>query len=285
MTQTPLAIVSGASSLVGRYLLPRLLAAGYRVLALSRHPAPPAQPGIEWLQLDIGEQVKAVPLADGAIYIHLAPIWLLPALLAGPHCAQLRRLVAFSSTSVLSKQASPDPAERALAQRLAEAEAALGSSGLHNWTIVRPTLIYGQNRDKNVAWIARMIKRFGFFPLIGSGAGLRQPVHADDLAAAVGRIVASPATAGRIYELSGGETLSYRAMVARIFRAQRLPERIVSIPPWLFAALLGVLRLLPRFRHLHLEMAYRMNHDLCFSHASASRDFGYAPRRFDQPLD
>lgn len=284
MTEAPLAIVSGASSLVGRYLLPQLLAAGYRVLALSRNAVSPAQPGIEWLQLDIHEQAEAVPLADGAIYIHLAPIWLLPTLLVSPRCAQLQRLVAFSSTSVLSKQTSPDPAERALAQQLAAAEAALSGSGLHNWTIVRPTLIYGQNQDKNVAWIARMIKRFGFFPLIGSGAGLRQPVHAEDLARAVVQIVACPATAGKTYELSGGETLSYRAMVARIFQAQQLPERIVSIPAWLFAASLGVLRLLPRFRHLHMEMAYRMNHDLCFSHATASRDFGYVPRRFDHPL-
>lgn len=284
MDQRPLAIVSGATSLVGRCLLPRLLAAGYRVLALSRNQHV-AETGIKWLQLDIGAHWADVPLPQGAVYIHLAPIWMLPALLTDPRYRQLARLVAFSSTSVLSKSHSPNPAEQALVERLQFAESALQSSSLSGWTIVRPTLIYGLNQDKNVAWIASMIARFGFFPLIGAGQGLRQPVHADDLAQAVLQILAEPATAAKVYELSGGETLSYRAMVEKIFRAQGKSARIVTIPAWLFACMLAILRLLPRLRHLQMEMAYRMNQDLCFSHARASRDFGYTPRRFDLPLN
>ena len=52
------------------------------------------------------------------------------------------------------------------------------------WVILRPTLIYGYGQDKNVSEIARFVRRFGFFPLIGKAQGLRQPVHADDVAEA-----------------------------------------------------------------------------------------------------
>lgn len=278
-TQT--VIVAGASSLVGRCLLPRLRDAGFSVIALSRQRSGLVD-GIEWRRVDINQQ-GAIPLPADAIYIHLAPIWLLPAVLSNAACSRLARVVAFSSTSVLSKRDSANPSERELAARLAAAEQSLMSTSV-DWTILRPTLIYGYGQDKNVALIARLIRRCSVFPLIGAGTGKRQPVHADDLAQAVIQLLASPASKRRIYALSGGETLSYREMVVRIFQALGKQPRIVTLPPWVFAAALGCVRMLPRLRHLHMEMAYRMNEDLCFSNQQASQDFGYAPRPFNAPL-
>jgi hypothetical protein len=40
-------------------------------------------------------------------------------------------------------------------------------------------------------------------------------------------------------------------------------------------------RLHPRFAHLTPDMARRMEADLVFEHSEASRDFGYAPGKFD----
>jgi len=71
-----------------------------------------------------------------------------------------------------------------VAQRLMRAEAQLEQWAVERqieWVILRPTLIYGYGRDMNISEIARFIQRFGFFPLIGGGAGLRQPVHSDDV--------------------------------------------------------------------------------------------------------
>ena len=52
-------------------------------------------------------------------------------------------------------------------------------------------------------------------PLVGGAPGLRQPVHAEDLANNRSRI--EPATINKFYALSGSETLSYREMIGRIF--------------------------------------------------------------------
>ena len=57
------------------------------------------------------------------------------------------------------------------------------------WTILRPTLIYEAGRDTNITPLSRLIRRFGFMPLVGGGSGLRQPVHAEDLA--IGAIAAA----------------------------------------------------------------------------------------------
>ena len=279
-------VVAGGTSLVGAYLLPLLAAQGYTVDAISRSCEAGALAGICWrcASLDPDEFAR-LDLGHGFIYVHLAPLWLLTPMIPVLKQRGVSRIIAFSSTSVVSKQGSAHPSERALVARLAQAEQALIDSGFDGWTIVRPTLIYAAGADKNVALIASFIRRLGVFALIGAAKGLRQPVHAQDLARAVVAILESRQTLQRVYCLSGGETLSYRAMVERIFHALHRTPRIVSVPVPLFAAMLAVARCLPRFRHLHMQMAYRMNHDLCFDHDQASQDFGYAPRKFDRPLE
>ena len=84
--------------------------------------------------------------------------------------------------------------------------------------------------DRNVTMIARFIRRFGFFPLVGNGKGYRQPVHADDVAAACLMVLNRPITFNRNYNLSGGQTLTFREMVEAIFLALDKKPRIVSIP-------------------------------------------------------
>jgi nucleoside-diphosphate-sugar epimerase len=98
------------------------------------------------------------------------------------------------------------------------------------YTIFRPTLIYGAGRDRNIADIARFVRRFGVFPILGKGIGLRQPVHAADLAEACLLAVDSSASFNRVYNLSGGETLTYRQMVERVFQAMGKRGRVVSLP-------------------------------------------------------
>ncbi len=213
--------------------------------------------------------------------IHLAPIWLLPDLL--PSLSGIGRIIAFSSTSLYTKAESKDPHERELAKKLADAEKsvieACEKMGIA-WTILRPTIIYCPGKDRNLTRISRFIAKFGFFPLAGKGSGLRQPVHAADLADACMSVMESERTRGRSYNLSGGETLTYREMVARIFQGLGKNPRFVSIPLPLLRMMLTALAMLPRYRNYTAEMADRMDSDLCFDHSDAASDFAYSPRPF-----
>ncbi len=225
---------------------------------------------------------------DAQCLIHLAHLALLPPLLSSLGTARpIRRIVAFGSTSRFSKESSPDPRERAVAIELAQAEQAIISACVSwqtDWTLFRPTLIYGCGMDKNITLILKFIRRFGFFPLVGGGKGLRQPVHADDLAEACVLSLTNPATFNQAYNLSGGETLSYRQMVERIFDALDKKARLLTIPLPALQALIRIAALLPGYRYLSPAMALRMNQDLCFNHWQASHDFGFSPRRFEPPL-
>lgn len=274
----------GASSLVGACLLPLLVREGWRVVAYSRRKRQGS--GVEWQRLE--HPPSSLPtVADGngqiTDWVCLAPIWVVPEYLAMLEARAVRRVVALSSTSLLTKNASSDAAEQALARRLAEGEqqfVAWAEAHDVGWVILRPTLIYGLGRDRNVGEIARVIRHLGFFPIFGRASGLRQPVHAEDVAAACLSALARGDALNRAYCLSGGETLAYREMVCRVFFALGKRPRLCSVPLFVFRLAVMGLRAVPRFRHWSTAMAERMNRDLVFDHADAARDLGFVPRPF-----
>jgi nucleoside-diphosphate-sugar epimerase len=275
--------VTGATSQIGRFLLPRLTAVDHEVGAISRSPAGMAcSSGVHWLAGDIAA-AEAFDWPSAEVLIHLAPLRLLPAILPGFLGRGGRRVICFGTTSRFSKAASGNAYEQAFAAAQIAAERQIAdicaAAGAH-WTLFRPTLIYGCGMDRNVTVIARLIRRFGLFPLFGAASGQRQPVHADDLAAACVAAIANPQTFDKAYDLAGGETLSYRQMVERIFAALHRPARFVTVPMAAFRVALGLISLIPRFRDFNAEMAKRMNDDLVFDSSEATRDFGYAPRTF-----
>lgn len=276
------ALVLGATSLVGRLLPPLAHARGLRVSAISRTAREADDSAsIAWVVADLSSADLARRLPTARVVLSLSPIWLLPEALPALAARGLGRLVAFSSTSRFTKAASPDAHERAVAERLAQAEAAtiaFCDANAVAWTILRPTLIYAEGRDRNVSRLAGLIRRLGVAPLAGRGAGLRQPVHAQDLARAALDVLDRPQTAGRAYDLPGGETLTYRVMVERIFAGLGRRPRILHVPAPIWSLALRAAR--PMLPGATAAMGARMDADLAFDPGPARRDFGWSPRPF-----
>ncbi len=275
--------VVGGSSQVARFLVPRLLAAGRSVTVYSRG-TPPWDYGVPTVATGLADLPHVLGAAgQTSVLVWLPPLLLLPEVLSGLGRVGIRRLIAFGTTASTYKAQSPSPEDREFARRTAEAEAALAAAGRESgmaWTILRPTMTYGCGHDDNVTNVSRLVRRFGCFPLAGMARGLRQPVHADDLAAACVAVLDAQVTHGKVYDLPGGETLSYREMVARIGAATGRRALLVPLPVVALSVLIAVLRRSPRFRGLSPDMALRMQQDLCFDSAEARRDFGYAPGPF-----
>jgi len=271
VTETPV-LVLGATSLVGRFALPRLAAAGIAHTPVSRR----AEPG--WVAADIKTPEGLAALPGAQTVLSLSPIWLLPDALGALKANGMTRLVAFSSTSVLTKTTSTSAHEQGVVADLERGETAVRASGV-DWTILRPTLIYAEGLDGNVSRLASLARRFGVLPISGRGEGLRQPVHADDLAAAALAALSASAAIGQTYALVGGETLTYHQMCARIFTAVGRSPRIVSLPPTLWRA--GLRLASPLLPGTTAQMGQRMDRDLVFDDRAARRDLGWSPRRFD----
>lgn len=276
--------VVGATSMVGRFLLPMLAEQGDGVIAFSRNPVSRAagdSERIEWRELHYLQEREV----EGVIqdWIWLAPIQTLPEYLPAILEASAQRIIAVSTTSRFTKMNSSNEEERRFVSKLCEAEDMLQDCAVRSgvaWTILRPTLIYGSGMDKNITVIARFIKRFRFFPVLGDASGMRQPIHVKDVARACRAALDSKLSENHAYNISGGEKLSYRMMVSRIFDALSLPPRFLSMPLWTFAIVVAVLKFLPPFRTWSTAMAERMNRDMIFEHDAADCDLGFSPQGF-----
>ncbi|MGF6712025.1 nucleoside-diphosphate-sugar epimerase [Luteibacter sp. W1I16] len=220
-------LVIGGSGQIGQFLLPRLADASADILAVSRRP-PPADP--RWLAGALPDAMPELPAVDAVISLgpldHLAP-WLSATRLAGtPH------VIATSSMSAETKRDSDVPEERELSRRLRDAETTLiatcASRGMP-WTLFRPTLIYGAGVDKSLTPIVQAALRRRVFP-IPAGRGQRQPVHAEDIAAAIMAALGSPFARGHTFPIGGGERMSAAEMFRRVRRSAGGPTLPAPIP-------------------------------------------------------
>jgi nucleoside-diphosphate-sugar epimerase len=265
-------VVFGASNQIGHFLLPRLQARGENVIAISRR-AHPGEPGISWLKGQLPDAVPAIERPSAII--SFGPLLSFAEWLATLEPSPSTRVIATSSMSAESKQASEVPAERAISQMLREGEAALAAvcerQG-YPWTVFRPTIIYGAGLDKSLSPIARRAMRQRVFPLL-AGRGLRQPVHADDIAQAVMAALDQPQAAGRVLALGGGERLPASEMFARVRSSLPVATLPVPLPAWLLR--MGR-HAVPRLR----GPLTRLEANLIADNSDVQRLLGISPRPF-----
>ena len=277
---SPGVLLTGASSQIGVFAIPRLVRAGFRVIAVSRNGKPEAFPSfktVKWLNVsDAIEVAKSCQFMLSAGPLELAMKFLLS-------CGQFQKAVVFSSSSVETKQHSRNPAERSQIQDMVKLESKLRSfsenSGLP-LVIFRPTIIYGCGMDTNISRLASLISRFGFMPLNGKAAGLRQPVHADDLAKVAITAMLCKDDLPQVLNVSGGDTLSYSDMVRKIFEALDKPVRLLHLPQWLFVLLVNIASNFKSMGGINSEMVRRQRSDLVFDDQQARQLLEYNPRPF-----
>lgn len=265
-------LVLGGSSQIGHFLLPRLLTRGEPIIALSRHP-PASESEVQWR---LGHLPNGMPeLPPLSAIISFGPLLALAEWLANTPLTGAPRVIATSSMSAETKRDSSMPAEREMSRQLRDGEAALASACSRHgcsWTVLRPTLIYGAGMDKSLTPMARRAMRLRLFPL-PSGRGLRQPVHADDIAQAVLAALDCPASVGRILPIGGGERLTAGEMFARVQRSLPCATLPLPLPAWL-------LRLgrhgVPRLR----GPLHRLDADLIADNGELQRLLGINPRPF-----
>lgn len=228
-------LLLGASGAVGRFVLRRLANQQVPVLAASRQPPPPWSSrwhSVEWCR---GSLEGGLPLPSSAQSIDVLSAGPLDALadwLPQASIASGSRLVALSSMSAEWKRQSPNPGERRLAVRLLDAEqrlqkaAAARDIGL---MLLRPTLIWGAGIDRSLSSLLAIARRGGRLPWPAGGNGLRQPVHADDVAAALLAALQCDAVAAPL-PLPGAEPLPFDRLLERLLQQVLPTARLMRLP-------------------------------------------------------
>lgn len=142
------------------------------------------------------------------------------------------------------------------------------------FTVVRPTLVYGGERDvlaNNIAW---MLRRLPLFGLPGRGDCLVQPVHVEDLA----RICVDGAglSGDRAVDAVGPETLTFKAMVHLLRDAVGSHAPLVPMPPALMSVASRVLSLALRDVVLTPEEIKGLMADLLVSHEAPLGEIAFS---------
>jgi len=289
-------LLTGGTSQVGIFAIPLLNAAGQRVISISRRvrSGPDGNEAqsvgnVQWVRpsalglcaAGAGNKAQVSLLGAVELLLSCGPVHVAAKLV--PMCPRLKRLVCISSSSVMTKPNSPNRAERELIATILAAEAdlkALCAAQDINLVLLRPTLIYGCGRDRNVSRLARWIRRLGFMPLAGRASGLRQPIHAEDVAEIAVKALLEGSLDGWDGVLRGGNTLAYRAMVEHIFRALGRKPRLLPVPPRLLGTMIKGASCLPGLRDLNAEFALRQNQDLVFDDPHLPAGVAFTPRPF-----
>jgi nucleoside-diphosphate-sugar epimerase len=169
------------------------------------------------------------------------------------------------------------------ATEVMEGEEIIRKSGL-NYTILRPSMIYGGSRDNNMTKLIHQIRRHYIFPLFGGGKNLIQPVFVLDLVKTVIDCLGNDKTIRREYTLAGPSPFSYRECINMI--ARRLNRKIILIPLPLGLCLFlaRIFEKTTRKPRVTVEQIRRFGEDKAFDIQPARTEIGFNPRPFSEGI-
>lgn len=304
-------LLTGATGLVGRHVLDLLLERGDEVRALVLEPEAVEGLRRRGVQVEQGDLSRASDLTAAVAgvdaVIHCAGV-----VFAGASRAQLwavnvegterlieaaarsgsPRFVYVSSVGVYGHAAPPvaeDAPKRpvgAYAESKWAAEQALwrrDAEGRLSAVALRPCPIYGPG-DRRVTQALSTLGRLRVAPLPGGGRRLLDLVYVSDVAAAAVAAGTEPAAAGHAYNITDGESHTYRDVLDAYGDVTGRRPAILPVPG---AAAVGFLRLLTRLRQARgvpgdwagqLERLRAFALDAHYSIEAARRDLRYSPR-------
>ena len=148
------------------------------------------------------------------------------------------------------------------------------------YCILRPSMIYGNQKDKNMHKVIGFIKKYKFFPIFGDGQKLMQPVYYKDLAKAIGQSLEANLTNISI-DIAGAEPQTYRSIIQEIFESLRMKTRIIKLP---MRTTKGLIKKLPAPIKNRMPISYeqliRLEEDKSFNIGEAKRLLNYKPVSF-----
>lgn len=279
------ALVTGGSGFTGGFVIPALLERGFEIAALARSDAAAqrvrelgAQPVMG--DLDDPESLHAAfASAAPAALVNLASLGFghAPGIVAAAERAGLQRAVFVSTTAIFTKLNAPSKAVRMAA------EDTIRSSSL-DWTIIRPTMIYGTPGDRNMWRLLRQVRRFPVVAMPGGGRHLQQPIHVADLARVIVAALEAPVAVGKAYDVAGPEAQPFQAIVADAAAAVGKRAIPLPIPARPIIKVLQWIEARGRALPIKAEQVERLVEDKAFDISAAVEDLGFEPRPFAEGI-
>ncbi len=275
--------ITGATGFTGSRVVPLLLKNGFEIRCLYRASSdrsPLDGLNVEWALGDVSDTASLTSAMDGTdILVNIASLGFghVDSIIRAAKDAGIKRAVFISTTAIFTQLNAPSKKVRVAA------ELAVENSGL-KYTILRPTMIYGSPRDRNMWRLIKFMRLSPIIPIFGDGKYLQQPIYVDDIAAAVLGCLKADVTIGKSYNIAGAQALTYNEVIDTLAKALNKRVWKLHVPS---KPVVSLLRLFERIKipfPIKAEQVLRLNENKDFSYAEAQRDFGFNPLSFEEGI-
>lgn len=223
-------LVTGATGFIGRRLVPALLDAGHEVRAMTRHPESYDGPG-KAVGADVMDPDSLGPALEGAdVAIYLVhslddPDFERKDAEAARHFSRAAAAAGLRQIVYMGGLGDEDQDLSAHLRSRREVEGLLGSDGVPV-TVLRAAIVVGHG---GISWeLTRQLVKNLPAMVVPKWVGTRtQPIAVDDVVRYLAGVVDQPDALGKVFEIGGPETLTYREMLQGV--AQEMNGRNVPI--------------------------------------------------------
>lgn len=234
-------LITGSSGFIGRHLVENLAGEGYRLICFDRRPFPTHQnpnKNTTYIlgDLDDKESLERT-VREANVCIHLASvinskdetafervnIQGMSNIIEMSSKYNMTKFVYISSSDVV---VNPDSL---YGQSKARAEELLRSSSL-DYTILRPTVVYGRYDDKNISSIIKTINNSPVVPILGDGEYTRQPLYIEDLIYTIKKCIQIELSNRKTYHVGGRSILTMNDIIQTILRVLNKKRLKVHLP-------------------------------------------------------
>lgn len=257
--KSTLVTVFGGSGFIGRYIVRRLAAQGYRVRVAIRRPdeglflkTMGAVGQIELMQANLRVPASVARAVAGAEAVVNCVGILQP---SGPQTFQAVQAFGAEVVAKLSADAgvkrlvhiSAIGADAASASQYARTKAAGEAAVRQHFpqaVILRPSVVFGPE-DDFFNRFAAMAAFSPALPLVDGGHTRFQPVYVDDVAEAAVKALFLPDAAGKTFELGGPRIYSFREILELLLATIQRRRLLAPVPGALLRPFAFVLEMLP----------------------------------------
>lgn len=255
-------LVTGATGYVGHWVCEALVQAGHSVVGLSRDgQTSKAASGVN-LALNPKVEYRAGDVASGAglteamrgveAVVHLVGIIAQKGaqsfervhvggtrnVLAAAKAAGVKRHLQMSALGAGPQATSGYSSSKYAAEQLVQ------SSGLE-WTIFRPSLVFGQGDDFFGRVLKNLVSSGPIVPQIGDGSFPFRPVWVGDVAAAFTQALTNPATIGKTFDLVGPKEYTFKQLLELEMGVLGLKKPMIPVPIFVMDVMVPLMNLVP----------------------------------------
>jgi nucleoside-diphosphate-sugar epimerase len=276
-------LVTGATGFTGSHLMKRLVESDARIRCFVRNTSDTKELDLNRVELAYGafedpeSYRKALQGVDTLINIASLGFGHAAVIVGEAEKAGVERAIFVSTTALFTTLEAKTKVVRMAAEKIVE-ESKL------DYTIIRPTMIYGTERDRNMCRLINILIKYPIIPIAGNGNSLQQPIHVDDLVDSIMKVMHKEETVRKAYNVSGNQPITYNQVIDETLIALKRNVIKLHVPMKTVLPLINFYNKLSRNPKIKVEQILRLNENKAFEHSDAVRDFDFTSRSFSDGI-